>query len=74
MLLDTINEKIENVDEVLKQGRIKEITKFLNENIHKYGGTYNINETAKRVCGKELEIEGIVKYLRKNIQLTSYRI
>ena len=65
MLLDTINEKIENVDEVLEQGRIKEITKFLNENIHKYGGTYNINETAKRVCGKELEIEGIVKYFNE---------
>ncbi|MBQ3407587.1 MAG: carboxypeptidase M32 [Clostridia bacterium] len=62
MLLETINEKLGKVDQMLEQGRIREITKFLNENIHKYGGVYNINEVAKRVCGKELEVDGIVKY------------
>ncbi len=65
MLLETINEKVGNVDELLFQGRIKEITKFLNQNIHQYGGTFNINETAKRVCGKELEVKGIVKYFKE---------
>lgn len=65
MLLDTINENLGDVDELLEQGKIKEITKFLNENIHKFGGAYNINEVAKRVCGKELEIDGIVKYFKK---------
>jgi len=68
MLLDTINEKIGNVDEILKQGRIKEITKFLKENIHKYGGTYNINDVAKRVCGKDLEVDGIVRYFKRKYQ------
>lgn len=65
MLLETINEKVGNVDEILAQGKIKTITKFLNENIHKFGGTYNISETAKRVCGKKLEVKGIVKYFRE---------
>lgn len=65
MLLETINKKLGNVDKILEEGRIREITKFLNENIHKYGGTYNINETAKRVCGKELEIDGLVNYFKK---------
>lgn len=64
MLLETINEKVGDVDEILAEGRIKEITKFLNENIHKFGGVYNINEAAKRVCGKELEVDGIVKYFK----------
>ena len=64
MLLETINERVGNVDEILAQGRIKEITKFLKENIHKYGGVYNINEVAKRVCGKELEVDGIVRYFK----------
>ena len=68
MLLETINEKVGDVDEILKQGKIKEITKFLNNNIHKYGGTYNINETAKRVCGKELEVNGLVNYFKKKYE------
>lgn len=64
MLLETIEAKLGNIDELLQQGKIKEITKFLNENIHKYGGAYNINETAKRVCGKDLDTDGIVRYFR----------
>lgn len=65
MLLETINIKLGNVNDLLEQGRIKEITKFLNENIHKYGGTYNINEVSNRVCGKDLEINGIVNYFKE---------
>ena len=64
MLLETVNKKVGDVDKVLSEGRIKEITKFLNDNIHKYGGTYNINEVAKRVCGKELEVGPIIKYFK----------
>lgn len=62
MLMDTINENLGNIDELLKEGKIKEITKFLQENIHKYGGTYNIAEVAKRVCGKDLCVEPLVRY------------
>lgn len=68
MLLETINEKIGNIDTMLEQGKIKEITSFLNKEIHKNGGTYNINETAQRVCGKELEVDGIVKYFREKYE------
>ena len=65
MLLETINNKLGNVDELLKEGKIKEITKFLNENIHQFGGTYNINEVAKRVCDKELTVEPLIKYFKE---------
>ena len=64
MLLDTINEKVGNVDTLLKEGRIKEITKFLNENIHKYMGAYNVLEVSKRVCKKELDVNPIVEYFK----------
>ena len=64
MLLELINTKLGDVDTILRENRIHEITKFLNENIHKYGGAYNINEVAKRICGKELEVEPIVKYFK----------
>lgn len=62
MLLDTVNEKLDDVDTLLKEGRIKEITSFLQNHIHKFGGAYNIEEVARRVCGKELSIEPLVRY------------
>lgn len=68
MLLETINNKLGNIDELLKEGKIKEITKFLNDNIHKYGGTYNINEVAKRVCGKELTVKPLIKYFKEKYE------
>ena len=64
MLLEEINNKIGDVDSILSSGRIKEITKFLNENIHKFGGAYNINEVSNRVCGNDLEVKPIIKYFK----------
>ena len=68
MLLETVNKNLGNVNDLLKNGNIKEITKFLNNNIHRYGGAYNINEIAKKVCGKDLEIEPLVKYFREKYE------
>lgn len=65
MLLETINNQVGNIDNLLKEGKIKEITKFLNENIHKYGGSYNINEVSKRVCGRNLDVSPLISYFQK---------
>lgn len=64
MLLELVTKKLGDVDQILESGRIKEITKFLNENIHRYGGSYNINEVANRICGKDLEITSLVNYFK----------
>lgn len=64
MLLNLVNEKLGDVDKILEEGRIKEITKFLNESIHKYGGSYNINEVCQRICGKDLDVEPLVLYFK----------
>ena len=64
MLFDIINKKVGNVDKLLESGNIKTITKFLNENIHKYGGAYNVNEVAKRICGKELDAKPLIEYFK----------
>lgn len=64
MLLDNINKNIGNVDELLSSGNIKKITKYLNDNIHVYGGIYNINEVANRVCGCDLTVEPIIRYFK----------
>ncbi len=65
MLLESINDELGNVDDLLKDGRIKEITNYLNENIHKYAGSYNIFEVCNRVCKKEMNVKPIVKYFKK---------
>ena len=65
MLLEVINEKLGDVDTLLKEGKIKEITKFLNDNIHEYGGAYNICEVSRRVCGRELDVKPLINYFKK---------
>ena len=62
MLLNTINNNLGNMYELLKEGKIKDITKYLNSNIHKFGGTYNINEVARLVCGSDLTVDPLVRY------------
>ena len=64
MLLENIESKFGSVDKLLEEGRIKEITKYLNENIHKYGGSYNVCEVCKRVCGKEMNVMPLVNYFK----------
>lgn len=64
MLLLNINNKLGNVDEILKQGKIKDITLYLNKNIHKYGGIYNINEVSNRLFGEDLKVEPIINYFK----------
>lgn len=68
MLLEEINKEVGNVDELLKQGKIKEITKYLNENIHKYANAYNIFETCKRVCKKDMNVMPLVNYFKKKYE------
>ena len=62
MLLEKINSELGNVDELLESGRIKEITKYLNDNIHKYGDAYNINEVSIRLFNKEMTSKPIINY------------
>ena len=64
MLIDVINNKLGNISDLLRQGKIKDITKFLNDNIHTYGGIYNINEVSNRVCGCDLCVFPIVRYFK----------
>ena len=64
MLLKHINNNLGNIDELLKNNKIKEITKYLNNNIHIYGGAYNINEVSNRLFNKDLEVDSLVEYFK----------
>lgn len=65
MFMEAIEKNIGSIDDLLKSGNIKEITKYLNENIHKYGGVYTYEEIMQRVCGREITPEPILKYYQK---------
>lgn len=64
MLLKKINNDLGDVNKLLKEGKIKEITKYLNKNIHMYGGTYNINEVSNRLFNKDLDVNDLVEYFK----------
>ena len=68
MLLQNINYALGNVDNILKEGRIKDITKHLNQQIHNYGGAYNIKEVAEKLCHQELSSEPLINYFKNKYQ------
>mgnify|MGYP002551880276 FL=1 len=53
------------LDEILADGRIGEITKWLNEKIHWYGSTRTPKEVIAAVCGKEVSAQPLVRYMKK---------
>ena len=64
MYLDAINSELGDVDTILREGRIKEITKWLNEKIHRYGSTRLPKEVIENVCGKEVSSEPLMRYFK----------
>lgn len=64
MLLNQINKDLGDINTILKEGRIKEITSYLNKNIHFYGGTYNINEVSNRLFNKDLDVKPLLEYFK----------
>ena len=65
MFIEQIEKDLGNIDELLSSGRVQEITKYLSEKIHQYGGAYNSLEVIQRVCGKELSAEPIINYFKR---------
>lgn len=58
MLVKLVEEKLGNIDDILKKGDIKKITKFLNELIHKYGNTYSFKE----LVNKEISVDSLIEF------------
>lgn len=65
MFLDAAREELGSVDELLAEGRISEITGWLNEKIHRYGNTRLPKEVIGQVCGKELSVEPLIRYFKE---------
>lgn len=67
MILTKIESDLGNVDEILADGRITEITKWLNEKIHRYGGSRKPKEMLEAVIGREVTAEDILMHFQKKL-------
>ena len=65
MLLQAIERDLGNINDILKNGQIKEITKYLVEKIYKNGGAYTSLEIIERLCHTEISVDPIVSYFEK---------
>ena len=66
MLLEQLEKEMGSVDEILAEGRVKEITKWLNEKIHRNGSLYTSREVIKNVCGTdEISAKPLLDYFYK---------
>jgi carboxypeptidase Taq len=68
MLIEAIEQNVGNIDKILKEKRIKEITKYLQDNIHINGGSYTIDEIINQLCKKELTVQPLVNYFKNKYQ------
>ena len=65
MFLETLEQDLGNIDEILASGQIHTITKWLNEKIHWYGSLREPKEVIHAVCGKELSAKPLLDYFTK---------
>ena len=65
MFLEKITEELGDIDQILAEGRILEITAWLKENIHQHGSLYNSKQVVERLCGKEISAQPLLKYFRE---------
>lgn len=64
MFLEAIEAELGDLNTILKEGRVLEITKWLNEKIHRYGNTRTPKEVLTSVCGREVTSEPIIKFFK----------
>ncbi len=65
MYLEAIQKDLGDLDTVLENGRILDITHWLKEKIHRFGSMYNSKEVIQRVCGKEISAQPLLRYFEE---------
>lgn len=70
MFLEIIENQLGSIDELLKNGKIKEITKYLIDNIYIYGGAYTSLEIIKKLCNKEISSKPLINYFNNKYSKT----
>lgn len=65
MFLEKLTEELGDVDIILAEGRVQEITAWLREKIHQHGSLYNSKQVIERVCGKEISAQPLLEHFEK---------
>ena len=65
MYIEQVEKDLGSIDTILAEGRILEITKWLNEKIHVYGSTRTPKDTLLAICGREVTAEPLVHYFKE---------
>lgn len=65
MFLEQIEKELGSLDAILADGRIKEITAWLNEKIHRCGSLYNSRQVIERVCGRRISAQPLLDYFNR---------
>ena len=70
MFLEKIEQDLGSIDDILREGRIGEITNYLISNIYKNGGAYTSLEIINKMCGKDLSAEPLIDYFQSKYDHT----
>lgn len=62
MLLQAAKKELGDLEVILKEGRILEITNWLKKNIYQHGGLYTASEVMERICHKQLDASDLLEY------------
>ena len=62
MFLETLQQELGSIEELLASGQIHTITHWLNKNIHWYGSLREPKEVIRKVCKKELSAKPLLDY------------
>ena len=65
MLLEQVEKELGSLDHILAEGRILEVTKWLNEKIHKFGSTRLPKDTILEVCNREVTAQPLIRYFKE---------
>lgn len=65
MFLEAMEAELGPIDELLAKGGVLEVTGWLKENIHQFGGLYTAPEVIERVCHKPLSAKPLLRYFEK---------
>lgn len=69
MFLETMEQELGDIDTILAEGRAKELTAWLHDKIHRYGGYREPKEVLMAVCGKEADAKPLIQYFKKKYRV-----
>ncbi len=65
MYLQVIERELGNIDQILAEGRIKDITRWLQTHIHQHGSMYLSSEVMKRIGAGEISAKPLIDYFNQ---------